>query len=654
MPALIAFGRRWNIASDDLVFPGFLECFIRVFWFLIMLILQSLYNFKLCEEARYFKAFAFLLVLNFCTIIICAFLTIEAGKGTILEVEKRKNVSKLLYMKMFFFILEGICTGVASVFLFIDRKDNCDAKIIILVALVLEIILLFVFAIGVLLVFSKHGNKNLDYYATENKKTLKQILKYLRLVNDHEINNALDEVADILTAFFLDNDFVISDILAGLVLYLNNIDRRESPYELIENNEVPEWMEISNIGKTNRFTEFAFAVYGWTSFIALNSNRKVLWQFIKNANCCGCCSKKESEFEDEEEEMRKLELNVKAFLMLTGIKKEDLLFVSFENLIFKIPFIVCLDHQTNSIIIAVRGSASIHDFVTDLSLHEDVISLDVHSDNTIEGDEIKVRAHKGMLLVAKDILTKLDDSQILDKSFSDYPSYDLVITGHSLGGGVGALLTLLLKQKYSRNIKCYAISPPGCVLDKEGRKYLKDSVLSIIVGEDIVPRMSYHSLFKLKCAIEEELYRTRMKKYEILTKGVFKLILRNERIHVSDDYQRSNNVPFFNDNIEYPSIAGDDLIEEPITETRISMRHTTYQADRIHLYPPGQLLHIQSDKDTAQWRWITPECLSEIHLNARVALDHLPFAVIHALNRIKEQSYSSDLPVEVPTNENLV
>uniref|UniRef100_A0A0K0FRQ2 sn-1-specific diacylglycerol lipase n=1 Tax=Strongyloides venezuelensis TaxID=75913 RepID=A0A0K0FRQ2_STRVS len=131
--------------------------------------------------------------------------------------------------------------------------------------------------------------------------------------------------------------------------------------------------------------------------------------------------------------------------MLTG--KEDLLFVCFENLIFKIPFIVCLDHQTNSIIIAIRGSASIHDFVTDLSLHEDVISLDVHSDNTIEGDEIKVRAHKGMLLVAKDILTKLYDLQILDKSFGDYPSYDLVITGHSLGGGGWSITNIIIKAK---------------------------------------------------------------------------------------------------------------------------------------------------------------------------------------------------------------
>jgi sn1-specific diacylglycerol lipase len=29
---MVLFGRRWAIASDDLVFPGFFELFLRVLW----------------------------------------------------------------------------------------------------------------------------------------------------------------------------------------------------------------------------------------------------------------------------------------------------------------------------------------------------------------------------------------------------------------------------------------------------------------------------------------------------------------------------------------------------------------------------------------------------------------------------------------------
>lgn len=32
MPGMMLFGRRWAIASDDLVFPGFCELLLRVLW----------------------------------------------------------------------------------------------------------------------------------------------------------------------------------------------------------------------------------------------------------------------------------------------------------------------------------------------------------------------------------------------------------------------------------------------------------------------------------------------------------------------------------------------------------------------------------------------------------------------------------------------
>lgn len=30
---MVVFGRRWGIASDDLVFPGAFELFIRLLWY---------------------------------------------------------------------------------------------------------------------------------------------------------------------------------------------------------------------------------------------------------------------------------------------------------------------------------------------------------------------------------------------------------------------------------------------------------------------------------------------------------------------------------------------------------------------------------------------------------------------------------------------
>ena len=36
----------------------------------------------------------------------------------------------------------------------------------------------------------------------------------------------------------------------------------------------------------------------------------------------------------------------------------------------------------------------------------------------------------------------------------------LVVTGHSLGAGAAALLTILLKPKYP-DVTCFAFAPPG-------------------------------------------------------------------------------------------------------------------------------------------------------------------------------------------------
>lgn len=33
MPGLVAFGRRWEVASDDLVIPSIVESFVRLIWY---------------------------------------------------------------------------------------------------------------------------------------------------------------------------------------------------------------------------------------------------------------------------------------------------------------------------------------------------------------------------------------------------------------------------------------------------------------------------------------------------------------------------------------------------------------------------------------------------------------------------------------------
>jgi hypothetical protein len=72
----------------------------------------------------------------------------------------------------------------------------------------------------------------------------------------------------------------------------------------------------------------------------------------------------------------------------------------------------------------------------------------------------------------------------------------LVIVGHSLGAGVGALLSLLLRPHFT-SLRCYAISPPGALVSRHLGAAMDGWTVSVVVGKDLVPRMSLPSLHGL-------------------------------------------------------------------------------------------------------------------------------------------------------------
>ena len=78
------------------------------------------------------------------------------------------------------------------------------------------------------------------------------------------------------------------------------------------------------------------------------------------------------------------------------------------------------------------------------------------------------------------------------------------MTGHSLGAGTSVILAFLLKLKYS-DVKCYAFGPPGALLNQSAYNVSIQFVTSIVVGDDIVPRLSYVAYGNL---------RRQMKRYD--------------------------------------------------------------------------------------------------------------------------------------------
>jgi len=93
--------------------------------------------------------------------------------------------------------------------------------------------------------------------------------------------------------------------------------------------------------------------------------------------------------------------------------------------------------------------------------------------------------------------------------------FEFVVTGHSLGAGVASLLSLFLNKRYGDRMKCYAFSNPCGLMSKGLSEYCDQFVTSLIVGNDIIGRLSLWTMQQLRNKIVREIISTRRSKISI-------------------------------------------------------------------------------------------------------------------------------------------
>ncbi|CAM9364963.1 unnamed protein product [Scytosiphon promiscuus] len=112
--------------------------------------------------------------------------------------------------------------------------------------------------------------------------------------------------------------------------------------------------------------------------------------------------------------------------------------------------------------------------------------------------------------------------------------YTLRAVGHSLGGGVAALLTLLLKSAYP-TVRALAVSPPGGLVSEGAcREATEAMVTSVVLNDDVVPRMSAQAIELLADQVLEVLGRSRVSKLFVMRS----LLQREEEAHRPELYLR--------------------------------------------------------------------------------------------------------------------
>ncbi|KAL2920693.1 Feruloyl esterase A [Bienertia sinuspersici] len=165
------------------------------------------------------------------------------------------------------------------------------------------------------------------------------------------------------------------------------------------------------------------------------------------------------------------------------------------------PYIVYLDHCNADIVLAFRG--------LNMAKESDYAVL---LDNKLGKKKFDGGyVHNGLFRAAVWVLEK--ESDLLRELLEKYPDYTLTFTGHSLGSGVAALLTMVAVQNRDKlgnidrkKIRGYAIAPARCVSLNLAVRYA-DVINSVVLQDDFLPRTAtplediFKSLFCLPCLL---------------------------------------------------------------------------------------------------------------------------------------------------------
>eukprot|EP01069_Polyplicarium_translucidae_P005193 Polyplicarium_translucidae@DN2738_c0_g1_i10.p1 len=148
---------------------------------------------------------------------------------------------------------------------------------------------------------------------------------------------------------------------------------------------------------------------------------------------------------------------------------------------------VALDGFTSSIVVSLRGTTEVGDVFTDAAC------------KTENG------SHRGMKLSAKNMDKKL--KAVVLQLLQENPTFDVIVVGHSMGGGVASLLTLKWCQdadivgedRRRTRVHGYAFAPP-CVVQPEVAQssIAQEHITSVVYGMDITSRASIGSVHRLQ------------------------------------------------------------------------------------------------------------------------------------------------------------
>nr|XP_051695029.1 diacylglycerol lipase-beta isoform X4 [Oryctolagus cuniculus] len=579
MPGMVLFGRRWAIASDDLVFPGFLELLLRVLWWIGILMLYVMHRGKLdCAGgvllSSYLIVLIVLLAVIICTVLAIVCVSMRVGSSSPppwspLSLSLTRWGGRWLHIPLLVPVTWIVVSPASSSTASRQQPPACGKP-----------------------------------------------------------ESGSCAVASGRTTILEDTDLVPSDIAAGLALLhqqQDNISSNLEPDDVV--SRPPEPSQEADLDEElencHHYMQFAAAAYGWPLYIYRNP-------FTGLCKIGGdCCRSRPTEYDLVGGDQ--LNCHFGSILHTTGLQYRDFIHVSFHDKVYELPFLVALDHRKESVVVAVRGTMSLQDILTDLSAESETLDCECGVQDRL--------VHKGISQAARYVYRRLIGDGILSQAFSIAPEYRLVVVGHSLGAGAAALLAIMLRNSYPQ-VRCYAFSPPRGLLSKSLCEYSKSFTVSLVLGKDVIPRLSVTNLEDLKRRILRVIAHCSQPKYKILLHGCWYELFGGSPENLPTELDGGDQ-----GHLTQPLLGEQSLLTHWSPAYSCSSDSPLDSSPKYPpLYPPGRIIHLEEEGSAGRFgccsatqygvRWAHEAEFSRILIGPKMLTDHMPDVLMRALDSV--------------------
>lgn len=319
----------------------------------------------------------------------------------------------------------------------------------------------------------------------------------MAVVGSHQVHNMSGiDVASLFHAVTRETTASdVMDVLLGLQLLNDGSPTTIESEADLEQTCPSEYEDSLNLQQLVRLMQMSAACYGWamrqTDAPLRTSERLLMWMRATW--------------------MAPVEPHVALVqsLAVYGIPREDVLDVHWRigtTTTAAPSYVMVHDRCQAALVVAVRGTLSIPDVITDLA--------------ATTAPFLDGYAHAGIAAAARSLEERLR-VRLRDwmAALGLRASTPVLLTGHSLGGALAAMLTLLLDDEFT--VRCTAFGAPPVLCPALARRCMRQ-VTTIVLQDDIVPRLSMRAMRECAAMARQESTRQR----ELLARQAWRYVDR--------------------------------------------------------------------------------------------------------------------------------